>query len=101
MKGRCVPSLYDGSSVDSTIFETIFHDVPTKSTFKTVRKQEVNIRSHSELEALRAIELLKLYAPELMRWYISRQHLIASSPKLYGSQAIHEAFPEGRASVDI
>ena len=103
-KGRCVPSLYTGSDLESAIFETIFHDVPAKAKLKTVRKQKISIRTHSELKALRSIKLVKLYAPDLMSWGIKRQRLIASSPALYGmtakwAEAIHHEFPKAEGLV--
>lgn len=98
-KGNCVPSLYAASNLESAIFETIFHDVPAGTAFKTVRKQDVTIRSHAELKVKRTLKLVNLYEPNLKKWRISRQNLIASSPKHYGlttkwAEAIRHDFPE-------
>lgn len=96
-KGKCVPSLYAGSTVESAIFETIFHDIPVKAELKTVPKIMVTERSHSELKLTRGFELVMLHAADLSKWKIRRQNLIGSSPKLYGktaewATAIHHQF---------
>ncbi|MCG8505594.1 MAG: RES domain-containing protein [Sphingomonadales bacterium] len=102
--GSCVPSLYAGSSLDSVIYETIFHDVPARAAFKTVRRQEVLIRSHAELQTGRRFTLVSLRQPDLKRWRIGRSQLIASGPKLYPktarwAEAIHHRFPKADGLV--
>lgn len=95
--GQCVPSLYAGSSLNSAIYETIFHDVPAKAAFKTVRRQDVHRRSHTELILQADLNMVSLRAVDLRKWRIKRQELIGSSAKLYGqtarwAEAIHHAF---------
>ncbi len=99
-----MPSLYAGSGLDSAIYETIFHDVPVKATLKTVRKQAVLSRTHTELEVQRPLKLVKLFMPELKRWGISRQQLIASSASHYRATAqwaetIHHNYPQADGLV--
>lgn len=96
---QCVPSLYAGSTLNSAIYETIFHDVPAKAVLKTVRRNEVYIRSHAELSLKKSLNMVSLRAVDLKKWGITRQQLIGSSAKLYGqtaqwAQAIHHAFPK-------
>jgi hypothetical protein len=95
--GACIPSLYGGSTLDSAIYETIFHDIPAKAAMKTVRKADVTQRSHTGLTLTRTMTLVSLRSPDLLNWAITRNSLIASSPKLYSqtaawAKAIHDAF---------
>lgn len=102
--GQCVPSLYAGSTLNSAIYETIFHDVPAKAAFKTVRRREVHSRSHTELTLQAHLDMFSLRAVDLRKWRIKRQQLIGSSAKLYGqtarwAEAIHHAFPRADGLV--
>ncbi len=97
--GLCVPSLYAGETVISTIYETIFHDVSATTSFKTVPMTSVESRSHSELEVRRDIKIVRLHAPDLKKWGISKSVLIGASAKLYGDTAkwaetIHHSYPD-------
>lgn len=60
-------------------------------------KQNVSIRTHSELKTLRKLKLIELRNVTLGPWNISRNELITSSAKLYGqtaewAEAIHHQF---------
>lgn len=95
--GTCVPSLYAGNTLESAIYETVFHDVPAKALLKTVPMQNVLVRAHSTLEVMRPLTLASLRTPDLKRWRLTRNALISSSPKLYGqtarwAEAIHRQF---------
>ena len=95
--GRCVPSLYTGSTLEAAIHETIFHDIPARARIKTVPKRNVSSRAHGELELTRDLQLATLRTPDLKKWRIRRTDLIASSPTLYGdtaewAKAIHDQF---------
>lgn len=92
--GVPVPSLYAGTTLRAAIHETIFHDIPANAGTKAVRRQEVHMRTHSEIELVRDLRLVALRNPTLGRWRISRNDLISSSPALYGqtvlwAQAVH------------
>lgn len=96
--GNCIPSLYAGSTMAAAVHETVFHDIPAQAKLKTVPQQQILIRSHSELEATRDIELALLTNVTLGPWRISRRDLIESSVKLYAqtaqwAEAIHHQFP--------
>ena len=47
--GTPVPTLHAGTTLRAAIHETIFHDVPANAWTKTVRLNELNIRTHSGL----------------------------------------------------
>ena len=104
LKGACVSSVYAGSSLDAAIYETIFHDVPPKASFKTVPKQNVVICSHAELEVMRQLRLVQLRNPDLLKWHTRRKQLIDSSAKRYAqtaqwAEAIHHQFPQAEGLI--
>ena len=97
--GECVPSLYAAEALEAAIHETIFHDVPATAKRKTVPRTLVQSRAHARLEVLRDLRLASLRAPDLRRWRIGRNSLIASSAKLFPetarwASAIHHRFPD-------
>ena len=97
--GECVPSLYAADTLEAAIHETIFHDVPAAAKRKTVPRTLVQTRAHVRLEVLRDLRLAFLRGPDLRRWRIGRNSLIASSAKLFPETArwagaIHHQFPE-------
>lgn len=98
-EGNCVPSLYAADTLEAAIHETIFHDIPVQAKPGTVPKTLVQIRAHSGIEVLRDLRLASLRGPDLRRWRIGRNTLIATSPALYPQTAkwagaIHRQFPE-------
>ncbi len=95
----CVPSLYAASTLEAAIHETIFHDVPVGARRATVPVGLVRARAHSRLEILRDLRLASLRAPDLRRWRVGRDALIAAPPPLYPetarwAAAIHDRFPD-------
>lgn len=98
-RGNCVPSLYAADTLEAAIYETVFHDVPVVAKCKTVRRTLIQNRAHSRLRILRGLCLASLRGPDLRQWDISRNSLIATSPKLYRNtarwaEAIHHQFPD-------
>lgn len=106
-EGHCVPSLYAAGTLEAAIYETIFHDVPVQADPGansgadpgTVPKTLVQGRAHSRLNVLRDLHLASLRGPDLRRWGIDRNSLIAAAPGLYAETArwacaIHRRFPE-------
>lgn len=97
---NCIPSLYAADTLEAAVFETIFHDIPAAgSQRKTVPRTLVQSRAHAQLEVLRDLDLASLRGPDLRRWRISRNSLIASSPNLYPAtaswaRAIHHQFSQ-------
>ena len=92
--GAPVPSLYASDSLRAAIHETIFHDIPPRARIKTVRLNDVRIRTHSELLANRDLRLVELRNVPLNNWGISRTELISASPNLcdqtvFWAAAIH------------
>lgn len=97
--GRCVPSLYGGSSFSAAVYETIFHDVPAHARWKSVPLDRVTASAHATLGPRRDIRLASLRTPDLERWRVSRDALIGSSPTRYRdtaawARAVHDQFPD-------
>ena len=95
--GRCVPSLYAGSTVESAIHETVFHDIPLSADLKTVPRDAVEQRGHSTLLIRRDLRLASLRAPDLMKWGVGREQLVGCLPTQYDrtarwAQAIHAQY---------
>ncbi len=102
--GRCIPSLYAGESFDCAAFEAVFHDVPMVATIKTVREQRVLDSAHSTLALAAPLRLVKLYAPDLGRWRLSRADLIDTPAADYlrtapWAQAIHGARADAQGLI--
>lgn len=96
-QGNCIPSLYAADTLEAAIFETIFHDIPVTARRKTVPRTLVQSRAHGSLAVLRELRLISLRGPDLRRWRISRDALLASPPKFYGNTArwaevVHQQF---------
>lgn len=87
--GLCVPSLYAGGTPEAAIYETVFHDIPVEFTGpRTVPRGAVESRAHSTLLPRRPLRLASLRAPDLRKWRIRRESLIASLPDQYASTAL-------------
>ena len=81
--GTTVPSLYAASTVRAAIHETISCDIPASARLRTVLKQNVLIRTHSEIKTVRRLKLVELRDVTLGNSGISRRELISSSSALY------------------
>ena len=102
--GAPVPSLHASASLRAAIHETIFHDIPANARIRTVRLNEVHIRTHSELLTNRDLRLVELRNVTLGKWGISRRDLISSGPALYGqtalwAEAVHHDIPDADGLV--
>jgi len=102
--GNCIPSLYAGESFDCAAFESVFHDVPMSAVVKTVREQRVLDSAHSTLTLAAPLRLVKLYAPDLRRWQLSRADLIDTPAADYlqtapWAKAIHGARTDAQGLV--
>lgn len=96
---RCVPSLYAADTVEAAIYETILHDVPLRATRKSVPHGQLQQRRHSTLIVRRALRLASLRAPDLLKWGVRRETLIAGLPTQYRrtalwAKAVHDQFDQ-------
>lgn len=97
--GTVIPTLYAGSTLEAALFETLFHDIPPEAALKTVPRALVASRAHSVLAVRRPLRLAELRAPDLHRWGLPREGLVAAPPTDYAATApwalaAHEAFPD-------
>ncbi|MCY4224968.1 MAG: RES family NAD+ phosphorylase [Bacteroidetes bacterium] len=95
--GLSVPTLYAPETLESALFETIFHGRNLKSKISSVPLYVVQLVSHSLLQLKRSIKLASLRESDLRKWGIRRSDLITTSPKFYHisaqwAEAIHNQF---------
>ncbi|WP_232504686.1 RES family NAD+ phosphorylase [Acidovorax delafieldii] len=98
-KGKVVPYLYGGSTLDCAIFETVFHDVPIDAADKFVDLDDFAQRGHAELIPNRDLKLVDLTSEGLHRLKVPKDELIASPARDYPdtalwAQALHRQFPD-------
>jgi hypothetical protein len=82
-KGRVVPYLYGGATLDCAIFETVFHDVPIDAPDKFVALDDFAQRGHGQLAPNRELLLVDLTSEGLHRLKIPKEELIASPARDY------------------
>jgi RES domain len=87
-RGACVPSLYAASSREAAAFESIFHDIEPRARFKTVPLHMVEARQVSVISPRRDLALVKLFAPDLKAWKITRGRLIDTPKSTYAETAL-------------
>ena len=102
--GMPVPPLHASAGLRAAIHETIFHDIPAGARTGTVRRDEVSIRTHSQLRTNRPLRLVELGNVTLGRWGIWRRDLITSGPASYGqtvlrAAAVHRDIPDADGLV--
>lgn len=86
-RGRAVPYLYGGATLDCAIFETVFHDVPIDAADKFVDLGEFAERGHGELVPARDLKLVDLTSEGLHRLKVPKRELIDSPTRLYPQTA--------------
>ena len=82
-KGRVVPYLYGGATLDCAIFETVFHDVPIDAPDKFVALDDFAQRGHGQLVPNRELLLVDLTSEGLHRLKVPKEELIASPARDY------------------
>lgn len=98
-KGRVVPYLYGGATLDCAIFETVFHDVPIDASDKSVDLDDFAQRGHGELVPGRDLRLVDLTSEGLHRLKVPKEELIANPSRDYPdtalwAQVLHRQFLE-------
>lgn len=97
--GQAVPTLYGGSTLACAMMETIFHDVPHTSGFKSFAKNKLLDQIHSPLHLTNDIVFADLAAVALRKLGITRKQLIDTEKDQYPAtrlwaEAIHHQYPE-------
>lgn len=98
-KGKVVPYLYGGETLDCAIFETVFHNVPIDAPDKFVDLDDFAGRAHGTVVPQRDLRLVDLTTDGLHRLKISKAELIASAPIDYPdtarwAEALHQQFSD-------
>lgn len=98
-KGRVVPYLYGGSTLDCAIFETVFHDIPIDAPDKFVDLDDFAQRGHGALLPNRDLKLVDLTSDGLHRLRVPKHELITSPSRYYPdtalwAQELHHQFPD-------
>jgi hypothetical protein len=94
-----IPTLYAGTTLDCTLMETVFHDVPCAAGPKMLSKaKHVAGRSHSSLRFGVDLTLVDLSTISLHKLGISRPELIDTDASHYDESrewalALHEQYP--------
>ena len=96
-KGKVVPYLYGGSTLDCAIFETVFHDVPVDAADKFVDLDFFVQRGHGKLVPSRVLRLVDLTSEGLHRLRVPKEELITSPARDYlltakWAEALHHQF---------
>ncbi len=96
---NCIPTLYAAGTVGAAIYETIFHDVPLGSDYKSVPLVIVQKYQHSVLRLRRLLRVASLRAPDLIKWGVSQSVLIGCTPAHYErtvewARSIHDQFTD-------
>lgn len=87
-KGRLVPYLYAGESLQCAIFETIFHDVDFTAASPAVDLSDFGSRAHARLVTNRDLRLVRLHGRGLLQLRITRLLLIECPPRCYRTTAV-------------
>lgn len=92
--GAAIPTLYGGSTFDCAAMETVFHDVPFASGFKSFDKRKLAGQIHSVLLPATDLVLADLSNVALRKLGVQRAHLIDTEKDCYPetrkwAEAIH------------
>ncbi|MBS0467453.1 MAG: RES family NAD+ phosphorylase [Proteobacteria bacterium] len=98
-KSKVVPYLYGGSTLDCSIFETVFHDVPIDAPDKFVDLDEFAQRGYGELLPSRNLKLVDLTSEGLHRLKVPKEELITNPSRDYPATArwalaLHQQFAD-------
>lgn len=80
-----VPTLYGASSLDGSLAESVFHDVPIRESKGRREIDRLDLRPMlvSTIAARRELTLIQLHGHGLMRLKVSRTELIDSETRQY------------------
>lgn len=82
-RGQSIPTLYAGTTMPCALMETVFHDVPHVSGFKSFDKGKLADQQHSTVEVTQELKLADLRSLALRKLGISRKQLIDTEKDQY------------------
>lgn len=100
--GHVIPVLYAGGSLPAALFESLFHDAPMKgSKRRTLPARVLAEKRYSRWITRRPLKLVTLHAPDLARFDVTLDQLIATNARYYPQTARWaEAIHAHHADVD-
>ncbi|MRW90656.1 RES domain-containing protein [Duganella sp. FT80W] len=82
-RGRPIPTLYGGNTMDCALMETVFHDVPHTAGFKSFDKGRLVGQVHSTLRVDQELQLVDLASVPLRKLGVTRKQLIDTEKDQY------------------
>ncbi len=82
-RGEVVPTLYGANSLDGSLSESIFHNVPVRGPGKAIRRSALKPLQVSIIAPRRELALIQLHGHGLGRIGVSRAGLIDSEARSY------------------
>lgn len=97
-KGKSIPTIYGGETLDCAAMETVFHDVPFAPGLKSVAKRKLHGHLYSRVAASSDLLLADLRATALRKLGVTRPQLIETEKDGYPytrswAEAIHAQCP--------
>lgn len=98
-RGKFIPTLYGGSSMDCAMMETVFHNVPHSAGLKILDRAAQADQVHSRVGITRNLEVVNLASVPLRKLGISRRQLIDTGRDHYPvtrnwAEALHRICPQ-------
>lgn len=99
--GRVIPTLYAGSTVDCSLMETVFHNVPYKTGFKPLSLSILDQQVLSGVTPKRNLLLVDLGTIALHKLGVKRSQLIETTKAHYPrtrrwAEALYAQFPKAQ-----
>jgi hypothetical protein len=88
LAGQAVATLYGAGSIEGTLSETVFHDVPVRGPMRRIRASSLRPLVVSTLIAKRTLRLVQLHTNGLRRLQVSRAETIDGGSRTYGATAL-------------
>lgn len=82
-RGEPIPTLYAGTTFPCALMETVFHDVPHTTGFKSFDKSKLAGQMHSEVELTQDLQLVDLGSIALRKLGVPRKQIIDTEKNQY------------------
>lgn len=105
-KNRAIPTLYAGTTFSCALMETLFHDVPYTTGFKSIDKAKFTGQQHSVIELKETLLLADLRSLALHKLGVKRNQLIDTEKDRYPAtrkwaEAIYRQCPQAQGLLWI
>jgi len=99
--GDIISTIYCGSTKDCAMMETIFHDVPYSTGFKSYDSTKLKNQLYSQIQLTHSLKLISLENKSLRKMGINRTQLIDTEKDHYPqtrkwAEALHSQCPEAQ-----